>query len=198
MALPEDELMIIRTLLLLMLALAQVQCLAATPLLENTYFRRSGNQWGYWVQRHLKVYFSEKAELVQLPLLFTDAFQQWNAGIDSLFSYEVVQNPEQADIIVRIDTQSMCTSPNSAATFSVHKPKTHQLDHVIIQVGWFTDPANYQMCILHEVGHAFGLYGHSNSAEDAMWPTLQKTVLSERDLRTIHYLYFAQESAQKL
>jgi predicted Zn-dependent protease len=49
-----------------------------------------------------------------------------------------------------------------------------------------------QATALHELGHAFGIWGHSDQAEDAMavspgpHPILQ---LSERDRATVRWLY---------
>ncbi len=55
----------------------------------------------------------------------------------------------------------------------------------------FSDTDTYKTC-LHEVGHAIGMEGHSNTPSDIMYPMLnsaQTPYLKERDINTIAALY---------
>ncbi|MFM8543499.1 MAG: matrixin family metalloprotease [Vulcanococcus sp.] len=63
---------------------------------------------------------------------------------------------------------------------------------VAVQLGSGQRPEALQATALHELGHAFGLWGHSDAADDAMaavpgrQPLLE---LTERDRATVRWLY---------
>jgi len=47
---------------------------------------------------------------------------------------------------------------------------------------------------MHQIGHAIGIYGHSNNPEDIMYSDFKATTLSKRDIKTIQELYRSQDS----
>lgn len=63
---------------------------------------------------------------------------------------------------------------------------------VRVLIGMGQAEAALQATVLHELGHAFGLWGHSDAAADAMAATpgpRPQLSLSERDQRTVRWLY---------
>lgn len=46
---------------------------------------------------------------------------------------------------------------------------------------------------MHQIGHAIGVFGHSNNPDDIMFSDFKVTVLSKRDINTIREIYKAKE-----
>jgi len=108
-----------------------------------------------------------------------------------------VSIPEQAQVRIlrrRPPLQGGRASHGRAelALVVMQRDGTPQLEpQVVLSLGPGQRPAALQATALHELGHAFGLWGHSDSSSDAMAavpgpvPVLQ---LSERDRATFRWL----------
>jgi tetratricopeptide (TPR) repeat protein len=57
--------------------------------------------------------------------------------------------------------------------------------------------AKLKQIAMHQMGHALGLYGHSNDPGDIMYSDFKATELSERDIKTIQELYKPKEAEKK-
>jgi Matrixin len=127
--------------------------------------------------------------------LVINCFQQWTTLTNGLVTFRFVPtiNDSQIDIKWRrVDRKSLghCeyTWNKQGALYSAE-----------IQIGisdgvlhnQYNDPGEVKHTILHEIGHALGLVGHSDQPGDMMYVPHQYgiTQLSARDVDTLRWLY---------
>lgn len=150
---------------------------------------------------------------INIPDYYNDeiykAFNQWEISTQFL-KFANTQNPKDADIIVKIKPlpDDVCTGDTCRYVVGYTTPdfKGHILNKMTIVLyakdphgNFFSDKELYNT-ILHEIGHALGIMGHSYSADDLMYMTSDNTnfytpyrssfqYLSSQDINTIKLLY---------
>lgn len=132
------------------------------------------------------------------------AFDEWARISNGRLSWRQVSSPAQADIVCSFSdtartaghggfeagvTQTIIQENRFTGESSIQAAK------MSILTQWrgrqFTDMDVYKTC-LHEVGHAYGLQGHSNNPSDIMYFAVnprQSATLGQRDANTIARLY---------
>lgn len=161
----------------------------------------------------LKISINDKSEQ-QLPSYYQEeilkAFTQWQAS-SGFITFATVQNENNADIIINIEPtpSDMCSEKNCkyVVGFTTPHVKGDNLKNMTITLyakdaynNFFSDKELYNT-ILHEIGHALGIMGHSYSTEDLMYMATDNSsgffapyrssfqYLSQQDLNTILLLY---------
>ena len=129
-----------------------------------------------------------------------DCFKTWEVGLDFEFDFEFVGETDRAEIrifwahyrqvggldphggeavmIPSIDAESAEKETQVEIEIFVRQPKT---------LG-FLDPARLRTVLLHEIGHAIGIWGHSTAPNDIMYFEPTVADLSERDIATAQQL----------
>ena len=133
------------------------------------------------------------------------AFNEWQDTSNGKLSWREVASPNQADIVCVWTAEAKANGPGVEAgetksTIGVNRFTGEQniirarISVLTSLMGRpFSDLDTYKTC-LHEVGHAIGMEGHSNTASDIMYPVLnnaQTPYLKPRDINTIAHLYSA-------
>lgn len=133
------------------------------------------------------------------------AFNEWQNTSNGKISWREVASPNQADIVCVWTDEAKANGPGVEAgetksTIGVNRFTGEQniirakISVLTSLMGRpFSDLDTYKTC-LHEVGHAIGMEGHSNTASDIMYPVLnnaQTPYLKPRDINTIAHLYSA-------
>ena len=162
-----------------------------------------------WKQTHLKVYSSH-------PLyhaMIQSTFQAWQSALAPLqrLSLEWSSSPEEADIVIRFvdkiplpmqrDAQNRRGYIAGLSTPLQYDATHKSLDKVSIQLALLNSEGIPQSTsvlkrvMLHEWGHALGLWGHSANAYDVMAANYYKQVqsdslqLNQGDVKTLQALY---------
>lgn len=142
----------------------------------------------------------------------TNAFYQWQNST-GFVKFTFVSSQKDADIIVKFLPlpQSNCDSTGCKYVVAYTEPliKNRQLKNMTITLydkdaygNYFSDKELYNT-ILHEIGHALGIMGHSYSTDDVMYMASSKDnmsgifsryrsnfqYISLKDLNTIKLLY---------
>lgn len=138
------------------------------------------------------------------------AFSQWQAAT-GFITFEMTNSIETADILVRIapPPEDMCSGQTCRyvvgfTTPNYKGPTLYDMTIVLYTNdpfgNYFSDKELYNT-ILHEIGHALGIMGHSYSTEDLMYMTADNDssfyapyrssfqYLSSKDINTIRLLY---------
>ncbi|MBA3994914.1 MAG: hypothetical protein C0469_15445 [Cyanobacteria bacterium DS2.3.42] len=165
--------------------------------------------WYRWPREKLpvKVFFLPADEVPSYKESFSDTlrscFDEWSAASDGRLAWREVTAAESADIVVRWsgDVQMGITGTEGGRT------KTYGLLDTKTNVGTIRkaemvlltalpdrelSQTEVRKAYLHEVGHAFGIAGHSSSCDDIMYfavSDMGSTHLGPRDRATINKLY---------
>ena len=160
----------------------------------------------------LKVAITDKSN-IELPPYYRveilEAFAQWQSSTNFL-EFSEVSNPKDANIVVEILPlpNNVCEGKVCRYVVGYTTPKINgsKLKKMTITLydkdpygNYFSDKELYNT-ILHEIGHALGIMGHSYSSEDLMYMTNQSSnfyvpykssfqYLSSKDINTINLLY---------
>ncbi len=154
----------------------------------------------------LKVYFAPGRSVPGYRASFKtqmmDAFNEWVTVSNGKLAWKEVDTPQQADIYCQWTaevnkqrpneagfTVAMAKNNDSSPIRTMGKAKVTILTHFNGRV--LTDRDMRKVC-LHELGHAYGLQGHSPYSDDIMFATTspyQGEKLSQRDVRSIQNLY---------
>jgi|GEM_PF-2164912 len=129
------------------------------------------------------------------------AMNEWvNNAHGNIISYKAVNSPENADIQVYFVREIMRNmKENYVAGHAIPKTKRHILYNYEVKILTQKKPENRSFTekeiygtVLHELGHAFGIRGHSSDKRDIMYSGVvkdQEPGLSERDINTLSLLY---------
>ena len=125
------------------------------------------------------------------------AFLQWQTKSQNAVSFSFVSNPNDANIIVSFKSNITQASHGDALgiTFISHANnyiRKAQIDiKSVTSTGVKQTPNQIYTVVLHEVGHALGIRGHSKNPYDVMYPSDDnyRNVLSNRDVNTVKYMY---------
>lgn len=163
---------------------------------------------GRWAPERfpLKVYFAQGRNVQGFRPSFKaqwiDAFNEWVSVSNGRLAWYEVNNPQEADIYCEWTAQvnqqrpneagftvAMARNNNGTPVRTMGKAKITILTHYNGRT--LTDRDMRKVC-LHELGHAYGLQGHSPFSDDIMFSTTsgnQGESLSQRDVRSIQKLY---------
>ena len=130
--------------------------------------------------------------------------QRWHRAVSqALKSWQnhlaltLVDQPERAQVLIQRRRPPIQNQRASHGRAVLELVEVKRLDHwqlepkVTVMISPGQAPAAIEATALHELGHAFGLWGHSDHSDDVMavkpagTPLLK---LSERDLRTLQWL----------
>lgn len=139
------------------------------------------------------------------------AFIQWQESTDGLVKFNFIDNPKQAQILVKIisdDKRTSCKQEECKYVAAYTEPTLNGdlLSKMTISLydvnginQYFTQRQIYNI-VLHEIGHSLGIMGHSQNKDDLMYMERNPSndmaseksdfqLLSQTDLNTINLLY---------
>ena len=162
---------------------------------DNRTYTEVVDTLAVWIQpKKIKVYVVDdpKAHILK------NAFSIWDSSMRDNLNFIFVNNKEEADISIKYVEQLGGTKLgitnssyiNIQGRIYLHKAnifisKTHP-------IGSKQSDASLLKTTLHEIGHAIGLLGHSNSINDIMYyssASTKNTSPSLRDIDTVNKLY---------
>jgi len=138
---------------------------------------------------------SKQMESYAYNQMVYDAFNIWQEASNEKIRFHFVANLTLSQIDVnwrRVDRTSLGHCEylvNNQSLIYSAEIKIGISDGIIHAK--YNDPEEVRHTILHEVGHAVGLLGHSNGPDDIMYVPHQYgvTSLSQRDIETLNTLY---------
>lgn len=160
----------------------------------------------------IKVFINNQSDK-NLPDYYTkqikNALSQWQTSTE-IIKFALVNNLKDADIIINISQlpSDICKENNCQYTvgFTLPEYKDKTLKNMTITLyatnpkgNYFTDKELYNT-VLHELGHALGIMGHSYNQNDLMFMSNENSArfseykssfqyLSSKDINTIKLLY---------
>jgi predicted Zn-dependent protease len=103
----------------------------------------------------------------------TQAIQAWQ----TVFSVNTVPSSVQADVIVAWDRATWDQNTTGLLTKPVVQVDDHHNIRTVILISMYplknSAAANQLHVLTHQMGHAFGLWGHSEDPGDIMYPALK-------------------------
>jgi tetratricopeptide (TPR) repeat protein len=134
---------------------------------------------------------------------FRKAVELWETATDGLVRCVFVGDEvEKPDIPVSWVTKIPGRSQETHLGKTVLTRDTETAYHITMELGVYdtttgrllTREKMLSVC-LHELGHAFGLWGHSDVADDVMSPSTEATAPTARDVATMKRLYALPQDA---
>jgi hypothetical protein len=162
-----------------------------------------------WPQEMLpvKVFFQPAANVPgyreSFPGILASCFDEWVHHSDGKLDWKEVLDPREADIICRwtdqVTERAEGTEGGRTKIRCLYNPSTNCgiIRHGVMTLlthpalGEFTE-SELKRAYLHEVGHVFGIAGHSPSRQDVMYYKVSKNQdaqLTSRDVNTMKRLY---------
>lgn len=174
---------------------------------DKDYFAEAtGQKLVRWADQALpiKLYIADAAKVPgykpSYGEIFKQSLQEWQSASDNKISFQQVSNRSEAVLeVVWSNQQSDVTNPaEGGETRLVPNGQCLSAARIILLTNppvtglTMNDQVMHFVC-LHEIGHALGLTGHSNSPGDIMYTSLplnfEKLQLSSRDAATMKRLY---------
>ncbi|MCX7992322.1 MAG: matrixin family metalloprotease [Fimbriimonadales bacterium] len=143
----------------------------------------------YWDRFPVTVYFERDANYSDYyRTLALQGFDQWVDATGNVVRYQVVQNPDAAQITVYFKPDTR----NGLTTYTYY-PSNGRLRDAKVEIGVRgNNPIDIRSVAAHEFGHAIGIGGHSTNPEDMMYPNFVTSVplqISQNDLNTAKTAY---------
>lgn len=153
-------------------------------------------RFGKWENpKNLKVYIPSRTGK---EFVFRSAFRIWSQKSNSFVTFVFTSNPKDADITCSLVDYISDKHAGLTETKYIRNSKGTFITHADVKVSLskadgakYTDK-NLESIALHEVGHALGIFEHSDNINDIMYystETYKNGYLSRRDVNTIRALY---------
>lgn len=163
---------------------------------DNRTYLNSVTTPAVWINpRQIKVYITYDEGKM---FLFKRAFKAWDDALGSNLNFVYVDNKDEADISIAYVKRLNGAAIGLTRPLYVKIQGKTYLSNATIKIarqkptGAIQSDSELYHVILHEIGHAIGILGHSNSIYDVMYPTnlsVKNQTLSTKDIDTVKKMY---------
>lgn len=156
-------------------SLASGAVASSEPLQVGDYaqsvYRESNGSVMRWVSLPIKVFIKAEGPEYGVSL---QALKAWQ----NAFSVQLVERSASADVIVTWDKATWGQNSTGLLTRPVVQVDDQHSIRTVILISLFPlvgqPPANQLHIVSHQLGHAFGLWGHSEDSGDVMFPAFSQ------------------------
>lgn len=145
-----------------------------------------------WNKRVVNVYINYSwvgpyKDLQDLESRIKSAFQQWENALAGKLVFNYVETSKECDIYIDFQRNSCIGAIGQCKFVDIDKDGNFKKMYITLGLIW---SQNFNQTVVHEIGHAIGIAGHSPSNVDLMYESKNSVVyLSRADINTIRLIY---------
>jgi len=129
------------------------------------------------------------SEIERLVIPVLKAMDQWEQALGGRLKFEPGK-PGEEELLIHFVTDLQTAGMATIRPGVEYRPEIYLRLNVPSPL---PQAAIAETIALHELGHAIGLWGHSDFDGDVMYPIAGRGVLSQRDIKTVRRLYGVEE-----
>ena len=127
---------------------------------------------------------ADAIQYFEAPLM--RAMDSWDTALGDRIDFVPAESTGTDELLIHFVTDLRSAGLATLRSGTRYRPEIYIKMEV---TGPMPNPVMLETVVCHELGHALGIWGHSNYGGDSMYPIASRRTPSDRDIRTMRLIY---------